>query len=343
MSGRWSDRPMGPPARNPARQPRNPAPLIMVALVALVFALVAAAAGARPEARSGVIVYSSVRNISVGEPFQPGVFSDLYAVRADGRGFRRLTRTEGFSEEDPAWSPDGKLIAYSQGDPYCHAASCEWDPIAESIWLMAADGTDQRPLVNGDPERDYILEESPSWSPDSRELVFTRHNGIALDDPKDGIYIASADGKERRQISTVRAAQVAWSPRGDTIAYIGASDERVWLYHLKTGRKQKLRVTGMSPRSVGSLSWSGRGQFLALTNGKAVYIVRSSGGRARQVVKASSAGGTSWSPDGCCLVFSANPPAKTARSELYIVPIRGGRARRLTRNPGADIEPTWHA
>jgi len=43
--------------------------------------------------------------------------SDLFIVNADGTGLRQITATERWSEGAPAWSPDGKWIAYNRWVP----------------------------------------------------------------------------------------------------------------------------------------------------------------------------------------------------------------------------------
>jgi tricorn protease len=83
---------------------------------------------------------------------------ELFTVPAEYGVVRNLTRTSGAAERHPAWSPDGKFIAYfSDGGG-------EYD-----FYLRPADGT-------GEPQKVAALGAGfryhPQWSPDSRKLVF---------------------------------------------------------------------------------------------------------------------------------------------------------------------------
>ena len=63
---------------------------------------------------------------------------EIVVASANGGHARRLTRKGG---ADPAWSPDGKLIAFERGG---------W------IWTMRPNGKEQRRLVRGT---------QPAWQP----------------------------------------------------------------------------------------------------------------------------------------------------------------------------------
>jgi TolB protein len=307
-----------------------------LALLAFLLVILPSAASARPAAQKGALVYASVRNLS-GEPFYPGVFPDLFTVRADGTGFRRLTRTSWW-EFDPAWSPDGRLIAYSQGEGYCHASSCEWDA---SISVIAADGRHHRELTDaGEAGENSWIEASPAWSPDGKRIAFARTDIIDGADPRNGIYLVGVDGQGLARISRAHASSLAWSPNGRTIAFVHESERYIGLLNVATGRARRLRVSGLS--APFEVEWSPRGQFLALATGNALFVVRTAGGRAHKIVEERAAGEPAWSPDGCCLAFSAaRKGVRHARSDLYIVSVRGGRPSRLTSNRGADFDPAW--
>jgi Tol biopolymer transport system component len=60
-------------------------------------------------------------------------------MRPDGSGKRNLTRTPGLDEQFPAWLPDGRL-SFTRGDGTSESGY--------GLWVMNADGSDQRELVS---------------------------------------------------------------------------------------------------------------------------------------------------------------------------------------------------
>src|SRR5574342_727002 len=82
---------------------------------------------------------------------------------------------------DPAWSPDGRWIAFSmRGD----------------IWKVPAQGGDAVALTAGPA---YHFE--PAWSPDGRQVAFTVDTDGNLD-----IGLVSADGGDETRLTTDRSA-----------------------------------------------------------------------------------------------------------------------------------------
>jgi hypothetical protein len=67
----------------------------------------------------------------------------------------------------PAWSPDGRTLAFSRTPLGAETAS------ASDVWLVDADGGNLHPLLQNDLE-----ESNPSWSPDGRHLAFNRAGDV---------------------------------------------------------------------------------------------------------------------------------------------------------------------
>lgn len=84
---------------------------------------------------------------------------DLFTVPAEKGDVRNLTRSPGSRERDPAWSPDGKWIAYLSD------ASGEYE-----IHVIGSDGTTaDRQVTKGGSTFRF----APIWSPDSEKIAFS--------------------------------------------------------------------------------------------------------------------------------------------------------------------------
>ncbi len=91
----------------------------------------------------------------------------IYTSAADGSGQDRLTKDEGGSsspnrlqyETDPAWSRDGKRIAFASArDGQLH------------LFVIDAAAAGEAKRLTSGPQDDR----HPTWSPDGRRLAFTR-------------------------------------------------------------------------------------------------------------------------------------------------------------------------
>lgn len=133
---------------------------------------------------------------------------DVFVMRADGSGLRQITR-EKAHERDPAWSPDGKRIAFTR--------------VVEGraeVFVANANGTKARRLTRN------ARATSPVWSPDGRYLAYSGGT-----QPRRSLFVlrvpASSKGKalpKRKRATPASADAVApsWLPANpDPVIAIG--------------------------------------------------------------------------------------------------------------------------
>ncbi|HEY3742103.1 MAG TPA: PDZ domain-containing protein [Bryobacteraceae bacterium] len=128
---------------------------------------------------------------------------EIFTVPSEKGDIRNLTHSSGSAERDPAWSPDGKFVSYFSD------RSGEYKLVIE-----AQDGiTPPREIALPHPTHYY----TPSWSPDSKKLVYTDTNlkVWVLD-------VASGQTKivgEDPWMVPTRTLNPVWSPDSKWIAY----------------------------------------------------------------------------------------------------------------------------
>lgn len=241
-----------------------------------------------------------------------GTGQSLYVIHADGSGLLRVT-PQGTDVYTYAWSPNGSLIAYID--------------TAHSLWLIRPDGTGLRLLLPSSKLSTLAL----SWSPDGKRLaVATLAVAAAGPNPYScgPIYIVPISGALPRSLPSGGAGcAVAWSPRGDEIAY-------------NRGGISVIRPDGSGRRQVGpggGPQWSADGKQLAfevavrLRNGNIdrynAFAVVNADGKHFHVVTthAYNEYGVAWSPRGRRILYG-----RAHREGIYVVGSDGRKNHRVT-------------
>ena len=157
--------------------------------------------------------------------FWPGGLEIFAVATIDGR-LRPLVK-EGVRESPtriavhPAWSPDGKWIAFAT-----EIAS----GARSNIWLVHPDGSGLTQLTRG-PTHD----DEPAWSPDGRQVAFTATVDLMYD--RTDIWVINTDGSGLRRVTKSPQSWVAnlensanhpsYSPDGNRIVFSQGSSPEV--------------------------------------------------------------------------------------------------------------------
>lgn len=130
-----------------------------------------------------------------------GLGRGIYVVDRESQTAKRLT--SGASDEAPAWSPAGDLIAFHR-----RIRDTNYDLFA----VEAATGRKHR-LTN-----DSAQQTNPTWSPDGAHLAFAQQQANG----KWAIFRMRSDGSGKRRITpaSMSAQEPSWSPDGKRIAVI---------------------------------------------------------------------------------------------------------------------------
>ena len=307
--------------------------LLVAALGAMLLAL--PAAGQRSRDRR-LIAFAAGR----------GWNTDIYLIRADGSGLRRLTRSSR-REDTPTWSPDAKKIAF-------RVWSANRDD--EEIYVMNADGSGRHD-ISRDPD---AVDRSPAWSPDGRSIAFATGPEDGPGGYLDDIWLMSPDGGDKRPLTHRRGIDEypVWSPDGSQIAF-ACTDGRILpsrngdfeICLMRSDGSDVRRVTDAPGVSL-PYSWSPSGRTLAFASNRADRPSSLSSGGDLFLFDVASARVTkltrgapedvepAFSPGGRQIAF-ASLGRGSRQGDLYLLRLRDRRIRRLTHLAGDEGDPVW--
>jgi len=125
-----------------------------------------------------------------------GGSQQLYVMDSNGKNVHRISFSKG-RYGSPIWSPRGDLIAFTKmykGQFY--------------IGVMRPDGSGERLLTES------YLDESPTWAPNGRRIIFTRQTRSTSRRPGvSRLYSIDLTGHNEREVITpIEASDPAWSP-----------------------------------------------------------------------------------------------------------------------------------
>jgi len=260
---------------------------------------------------------------------RPFTFEDMMALKRIG---------------DPVVSPDGKWVLFSAMDVDLGA-----NKRTTHLWIVSTSGGDPSQVTD-----DPAGEERGRFSPDDKKILFVSARGgsqqvwVADFDSANG---AVTSPKAVTHIST-EADGAIWSPDGKNIlftseVYPGCGDDLC--NKSAEEARAKSQVKAMIFTSLLFRHWN---RFTNIKRSH-LFVVPAGGGVAKDITPGNhdvppfSLGGQddyAISPDGQEVAFTSNHDevgATSTNNDIFVVPITGGRAKKISTSPGGDSTPLY--
>jgi Tol biopolymer transport system component len=266
----------------------------------------------------------------------------IEAVNVDGSGRRVIAPQLGDEQGDPAWSRDGRAVAFwarnsdtveihvlwpetrerrvlssdwsrVPGRQFAYILEPSWAPGGECLavsdcWTLvsctiATVSVSTERWTSLTSPNSFRNDSSPAWSPDGRTVTFVRQRIGDWDFGPPVIFMIRSDGSDLRRL--VRGRSPSWSPDGRSVAYFDGDS----IYRIGADGQRRTRIIGglkAPERPVGA-------------DGEAPTV--------------------RWSPDGRKLLYTTQAGAKT---ELWLMNTDGTHRVRILRDAyigGADWQP----
>ncbi len=253
----------------------------------------------------------------------------LFLLNVETRETRRLTTSQ---DNAPAFSPDGRTLAFNRGNDICFLRlTKDYQPEGEPEQVAPPAGSFENFGI--------------AWSLDGRDIVFS--SGYW---PNTALWrVAALAGAKPRRLAFASegASAPAVSRQGDRLAYaVNRSDTNIWRIDLRSpGQNPGIpaRLIG-STREEESPAYSPDGKRIAFMSTRSgayeIWVCASDGSNPVQVTAFGGpiVSAPKWSPDGQNIAFHAAP---AGNEDLYVVSANGGPPRRMTTHPRADAWPYW--
>jgi Tol biopolymer transport system component len=252
----------------------------------------------------------------------------VYSVADGGAVPHRLVALQA---RNLAWSPDGKLLAFTQWRVNGKKASYD-------VWLVRADGGGLRRLT-----RDGVSG-VVTWA--RKRLIVTRGGALLVLSPTGKVL-----GRLAKPFS--KADEMAWAPNGRSVALTAAG--RLYTTNAHAYASREIVAPG-SNATVANPSWSPNSRRIAFTmltqrvigqslvESGSIWTVGADGSGARRLSgNGALDAAPTWSPDGRRIAFMRQPlrGGARARAELWVMRADGTDAHRLTSGSGSDMLPSW--
>ncbi len=239
---------------------------------------------------------------------------ELWIMNADGTDLKRIVSERNqelnlLGIQPPAWSPDGKRIAYV---------------LEDDLWIIDVDRGEQRQLTS-DIDVFFLNFWPPNsiWSPDGKKIAISSSDS---DEEKCDLWIVDTETGERKMLIRVEKGIIlpSYSSTGDRIAYLSGNEDNIELWSMDKEGGDMILLVGIGDEEREgssdflppfSLSWSPDGKEIALS----IFLGKEEDGRVQVEVWAVEAKGGGlrnitdtrffdemypiWSPEGESIIY----------------------------------------
>jgi len=257
----------------------------------------------------------------------------IAVVASTGRAAVDLVKRGPHGQGEPAWSPDGRWIAFNGRDR----------DGTQGLYVARVSGRFLlRRLTRNEPTTEAGSTASsdvhPVWSPDGKWIMFQRFRP-----PESDLYLVRPSGGAPR-LFLRDGLTPAWSPDGRRIAFVrsaGNANTDLWIVG---ANRRGLRPLTTHPSRESEPDWSPDGKrivFVRYNDGNfELWTIGSEGKSPSRLTRvASNEVNATWSPDGTSIAFASDRSG--GQFDIYVMRTNGTRPRRLTTSGEHDIAPVW--
>ena len=246
---------------------------------------------------------------------------EIYTADYDGANPRRITINRNLNI-NPAWSPDGRSIAYTSyrsGLP---------DILVSHIYAGTMD------VLTKNAGNNFV----PQFSPDGTRIVF-----MSTRDGNPEIYVMNRDGSDVRRLTDNPTADTSptWSPSGTQIGFTSdrTGTPQVYMVGVDGSGTRRVSFETYADRATWSPAPYNEIAFSAKTGpGFDIKILNIASGETRQITFGEGTNESPvWAPNGRHLAFMST---RQGRSQVFTVDRDGRNLRQITRE-GNNTTPHW--
>ena len=250
---------------------------------------------------------------------------EMYSGSVNGEP-TRILELPGSTEDEPAWSPSGQLIAFASD----HHGDFD---------VFTLDAMGQIQNLTSNPA---AIEGMPTWSPDGGRIAYR-----VIQNGNEDIWVMNADGTDQHPIvaSPARERLPSWSPDGQSIAFVSDDDGSDDIWVLDVATLERFRRTPIDDAADEWPSWSPDGEHIAFSTTRdgntEVYLMDADGRNSRNLSQAPGSNEwlPSWSPDGKYLSFNTD---RDGNLDIYWMRSDGDDIREVTTSLADDFFATWN-